>query len=219
MSRTAAWIGLRYLRARQGSRFVGFISGIAMAGIALGVFTLVVVLSVMNGFEKEVRQRIVNTNYNVFVLPRGGLGFTNYQAIMDTVMAHRGVVSVSPFVRRAAMLTFGGGGGISGHSRVMVHRRLRSSRAVRIATMRPGRMRRSTVPLMAVAGGLIVTLLTLAVRAALPAVAYDLRNLGLAQLETGSIVILHGLPDFRIALHGNLYGVAQTHGACRNRRQ
>ncbi|MGH8244576.1 MAG: lipoprotein-releasing system transmembrane subunit LolC, partial [Steroidobacteraceae bacterium] len=60
MSSTAAWIGLRYLRARRENRFVGFISGIAMAGIALGVATLIAVLSVMNGFERDLSQRILD---------------------------------------------------------------------------------------------------------------------------------------------------------------
>ncbi len=55
-----AWIGLRYLRARKGNRFVGFISVIAMAGIALGVAVLITVLSVMNGFERDLSRRILD---------------------------------------------------------------------------------------------------------------------------------------------------------------
>ena len=55
------WIGLRYLRARRANRFVGFISGIAMAGIALGVATLIAVLSVMNGFERDLQDAILNS--------------------------------------------------------------------------------------------------------------------------------------------------------------
>src|SRR5262245_4015999 len=56
----SGWIGLRYLRARRDNRFVGFISGIAMTGIALGVATLIAVLSVMNGFERELERRILD---------------------------------------------------------------------------------------------------------------------------------------------------------------
>ena len=56
----ARWIGFRYLRARRDNRFVGFISGISMAGIALGVMTLIAVLSVMNGFERDLQQRILD---------------------------------------------------------------------------------------------------------------------------------------------------------------
>jgi len=55
----AWWIGARYLRARRDNRFVGFISGISMAGIALGVAVLIAVLSVMNGFERDLQARIL----------------------------------------------------------------------------------------------------------------------------------------------------------------
>ncbi len=53
-------IGRRYLRASRGNRFVSFISTISMAGVAIGVAVLIVVLSVMNGFEREVRDRILS---------------------------------------------------------------------------------------------------------------------------------------------------------------
>jgi lipoprotein-releasing system permease protein len=62
----------------------------------------------MNGFEREVRQRIVNTNYNVFVMSRGP--FQDWRAVMDSVASHPQVTAVSPFVRRDAMLAFGPGG-------------------------------------------------------------------------------------------------------------
>ena len=52
-------VGLRYVRSRGVSRFVSFISGVSMAGIGLGVAVLIVVLSVMNGFEAELRERIL----------------------------------------------------------------------------------------------------------------------------------------------------------------
>ena len=53
------WIGNRYVRSRSSSRFVSLISAISMLGIAIGVFVLVVVLSVVNGFEKELRERLL----------------------------------------------------------------------------------------------------------------------------------------------------------------
>ena len=58
--RYAWWVGGRYLRTRRDSRFVSFVSGIAMLGIAIGVMVLVVVLSVMNGFEQTLRGRILD---------------------------------------------------------------------------------------------------------------------------------------------------------------
>ena len=53
-------IGRRYLRSSRGNRFVSFISTISMVGVAIGVAVLIVVLSVMNGFERELRERILS---------------------------------------------------------------------------------------------------------------------------------------------------------------
>ena len=53
-------VGLRYTRAKRRNRFISFISAISMVGIALGVAVLIVVLSVMNGFEAELRERILS---------------------------------------------------------------------------------------------------------------------------------------------------------------
>ena len=55
----ALFVGLRYLRARKGSGFVSFVTFASVVGVALGVATLIVVLSVMNGFEKELRERLL----------------------------------------------------------------------------------------------------------------------------------------------------------------
>src|SRR5881628_1021301 len=53
------WIGLRYTRAKRRNHFISFISMVSMLGIAVGVMALIVVLSVMNGFERELRTRIL----------------------------------------------------------------------------------------------------------------------------------------------------------------
>jgi lipoprotein-releasing system permease protein len=100
-------IGLRYLRPKHRHFLISVISLIATVGVMFAVAAPELVLSVMNGFEKEVRKRIVNTNYNVFVMSRGD--FRDWPAVLDSVRMHPGVQSVSPFVRRAAMLTAGGG--------------------------------------------------------------------------------------------------------------
>src|SRR5688572_5933909 len=106
MNRTAAWIGLRYLRARQGSRFVGFISGIAMTGIALGVFTLVVVLSVMNGFERDLSRRILGVVAHATLEGDGGR-LDDWRGIAERTAAAPGVVSVAPFVEGRGMVVAG----------------------------------------------------------------------------------------------------------------
>ena len=65
------FIGLRYTRAKRRNHFISFISLISMLGIALGVMALIVVLSVMNGFEKELRERILGMVSHVTVSSLG----------------------------------------------------------------------------------------------------------------------------------------------------
>lgn len=100
------FIGLRYLRPKNRHFLISVITGIATVGVMFAVAAPELVLSVMNGFEREVRRRIVNTNYNIFVMSRAP--FDDHAAIMDTVRSHAGVIALSPFVRREAMLAFSG---------------------------------------------------------------------------------------------------------------
>ncbi|MDR2837864.1 MAG: lipoprotein-releasing ABC transporter permease subunit [Azonexus sp.] len=100
-------IGLRYTRAKRRNHFISFISLISMFGIALGVAALIVVLSVMNGFQKELRTRILGVASHIEIT---GINspLENWQAVADTAMQHREVRAAAPFVQSQAMLTVDG---------------------------------------------------------------------------------------------------------------
>lgn len=100
------YIGLRYTRAKRSNHFISFISLISMLGIALGIVALVVVLSVMNGFHKEIQERILGmASHATIGGANGGLG--NWQEVLDQVEQHPEVVGAAPFVELQAMLTNG----------------------------------------------------------------------------------------------------------------
>jgi lipoprotein-releasing system permease protein len=100
------WIGLRYLRARRENRFVGFISGIAMTGIALGVATLITVLSVMNGFERDLQGRILDiVSHATLEGDRGRLA--DWREVALRTGDQPDVVAVAPFIEGRGMLVAG----------------------------------------------------------------------------------------------------------------
>jgi lipoprotein-releasing system permease protein len=101
-------VGLRYLRPRRRHFLISVLTVIATTGVIVAVAAPQITLSVMNGFETEVRRRVVNTNYHVIVLSREQLSARD--SVQAVVAARPDVEAVSPFVRREAVLTFGGGG-------------------------------------------------------------------------------------------------------------
>jgi lipoprotein-releasing system permease protein len=99
-------IGRRYLRASRGNRFVSFISTISMAGVAIGVAVLIVVLSVMNGFEREVRQRILSLTSHASI---SALNFRlgDWQDAAARVRDNPDVLAAAPFIEDQALLIAG----------------------------------------------------------------------------------------------------------------
>ncbi len=95
-------IGLRYTRAKKDNNFISFISLVSMLGIALGIIVLITVMSVMNGFEKELRERILGMVPHIVIGDRGD-GFTDWQSLEKEVLAHPDVVSAAPFIDSQAM--------------------------------------------------------------------------------------------------------------------
>jgi lipoprotein-releasing system permease protein len=99
-------VGLRYTRAKRRGRFLGANSLVSMIGIALGVAVLIVVLSVVNGFQDEVRSRILGFASHVQI-SGGGRPLADWRAIARAAAEHPKVVAAAPFVDAPAMLFAG----------------------------------------------------------------------------------------------------------------
>jgi len=99
-------VGLRYTRARRRNRFIGVNSLVSMIGIAVGVWALIVVLSVMNGFQKEVRTRILGVASHV-QLSGDGNRLADWPAVAKLAAQHPRVLATAPYVNAQAMLTAG----------------------------------------------------------------------------------------------------------------
>lgn len=100
------FIGLRYLRTRQQNRFVSFITLASMIGVALGVAALIVVLSVMNGFENELRGRLLSmTSHATVAAARGGI--SEWRELISRAQQQQDVVGVAPYVQLQGMLVHG----------------------------------------------------------------------------------------------------------------
>jgi lipoprotein-releasing system permease protein len=95
-------IGRRYLRS-TGNRFLSFISLMSMLGVAIGVAVLIVVLSVMNGFERELRERILSVTSHATVTTFGA-GLQDWPALRDRALANPAVEAVAPYVEGEALL-------------------------------------------------------------------------------------------------------------------
>ncbi|MDR1994013.1 MAG: lipoprotein-releasing ABC transporter permease subunit [Azonexus sp.] len=100
-------IGLRYTRAKRRNHFISFISLISMLGIALGVAALIVVLSVMNGFQKELRTRILGVASHIQITGING-ELENWPALAAQAMQHPEVRAAAPFIQSQAMFTVDG---------------------------------------------------------------------------------------------------------------
>jgi lipoprotein-releasing system permease protein len=103
-------VGLRYTRAGRSSRsnrFISFISGVSMLGIALGVAALIIVLSVMNGFQKEVRDRMLSVVSHIEVFAPGGQALPDASRTLAEVKAHPQVIGAAPFIAAQALVARG----------------------------------------------------------------------------------------------------------------
>ena len=99
----ALFVGLRYTRAKRRNHFISFISSISMLGIMLGIVALVAVLSVMNGFHKEVRERILGmaSHATISAVERG---LQDWPSVTERAYEHSEVSGVAPYVEGQGML-------------------------------------------------------------------------------------------------------------------
>jgi len=96
---------MRYLRARRREGFISVIAGFSLAGIALGVATLIIVMAVMNGFRDELLGRILGLNGHLGVYAGSGGPLTDYDSLAQRLRKLAGVVEVIPMVEGQAMAT------------------------------------------------------------------------------------------------------------------
>ena len=103
-------LGWRYTRAGRATRrngFISFISGVSMLGIALGVAALIIVLSVMNGFQKEVRDRMLGVLSHVEVFTPTGEAIPDLSTTLAEIKRHPEVVGAAPFIGAQGLIARG----------------------------------------------------------------------------------------------------------------
>ena len=99
------WIGNRYVRSRSNNSFVSLISAISMLGIAIAVTVLIVVMSVVNGFERELKDRLLAMTAHATIEGVNG-GLDNFSDLVDTATNNPRVAAAAPFVQGQALLVF-----------------------------------------------------------------------------------------------------------------
>lgn len=99
-------IGLRYVRAKRRNHFISFISLTSMLGLMLGVAVLILVLSVMNGFDHELRTRILGMVPHTKIESPGGL--TDWRPLAERLMERDQVIGAAPYVEQQGMFSVGG---------------------------------------------------------------------------------------------------------------
>ncbi len=102
------FVGLRYLKAKKKAAFISVITIISILGITVGVTALIIVLSVMTGFEEDLKSKILGINAHVVVTELGG-SMTDYKHVSSKIKESEEVIGASPFIYRQAMLSAPGG--------------------------------------------------------------------------------------------------------------
>ncbi|MXX06767.1 MAG: lipoprotein-releasing ABC transporter permease subunit [Gammaproteobacteria bacterium] len=107
------YIALRYVSAGRGSGLVSFMSAVSILGLALGIALLLTVLSIMNGFDREMRQNVLGIVPHITLRTENGLTAERWQALQSQLAADAGIVSVSPIIEmQAVVATEAGNSGV-----------------------------------------------------------------------------------------------------------
>lgn len=102
----SVYVGLRYTAAKRRNHFISFISLTSMIGLMLGVAVLIIVLSVMNGFDRELKQRILGMVPHATIQAPDGMD--DWQSVDEKVTRHPQVIAAAPFIQGQGMVTGGG---------------------------------------------------------------------------------------------------------------
>jgi lipoprotein-releasing system permease protein len=97
-------VGLRYMRARRKQAFISVISAFSVLGVLLGVMTLIIVLGVMNGFEKDLKEKILGTVSHLVVMNHSSRIVTGWPKWVDRIQRFDGVAATTPYVYGQAMI-------------------------------------------------------------------------------------------------------------------
>lgn len=100
-----SWVGTRYVRSRSSYQFVSMISAISMAGIAIAVAVLIVVLSVVNGFERELKDRLLAMSAHANIIDSRH-NYQDWKAIVDRAAENSRVVAAAPYVEGQGLLVY-----------------------------------------------------------------------------------------------------------------
>jgi len=99
------FIALRYLKAKRKQTFISIITFISIAGVTLGVLALIIVLAVMSGFEKTLKEKILGTQPHIVLLKTNHEGMDHYEGVLKEAEKVTGVVSAAPFIYSQVMLS------------------------------------------------------------------------------------------------------------------
>ncbi len=101
------WVGLRYTKAKRRNHFISFITFSSVLGITIGVLALIVVLSVMNGFQKELQERILSMTAHLTLSDYNG-HLENWKEAEQDIDKHKNVLATAPYILREGMLSLNG---------------------------------------------------------------------------------------------------------------